>query len=54
MTQKLNTDNGLQRQPTENQPVTSVMVNGRLGALYDCFVINNNLVLRINPDISGC
>ena len=48
MTQKLNTDNGLQRRTTEHQPVTAVWRNGGCSASYDSFVVGSNAVLRLN------
>ncbi|MBS1573627.1 MAG: hypothetical protein JST62_14645, partial [Bacteroidetes bacterium] len=48
MTLKLNTDNGLQRQTTEHQPVTAVWRNGGFSASYDSFVVGSSAVLRLN------
>jgi len=48
MTQKLNTDNGLQRRTTEHQPVTAVWRNGGCRASYDSFVQSSSSVLRLN------
>ncbi len=48
MTRKLNTDNGLQTQTTEHQPVTAVWRNGGCSASYDSFVVDSSAVLRLN------
>jgi len=48
MTQKLNTDNGLQRRTTEHQPVTAVWRNGGCSASYDSEAVGSSSVLRLN------
>jgi len=48
MTRQLNTDNGLQGQTTEHQPVTAVWRNGGFSASYDSFVVGSSAVLRLN------
>jgi hypothetical protein len=48
MTQKLNTDNGLQGRSKEGQLITAVWRNGGFSASYDSFVVQQTVVLRIN------
>lgn len=48
MTQKLITDNGLQRRWTEPLAITAVWQNWRFSASYDSFVGKETLVLRMN------
>ncbi len=47
MTQKLNTDNGLQGRWTEGQLITAPTNNWRFSASYDSFVVNQTFVLRM-------
>ena len=47
MTQKLNTDNGLQGRTKEGQLITAPTKNWRFSASYDSFVVNQTFVLRM-------
>jgi len=47
MTQKLNTDNGLQGRTTEGQLITAPTRNWRFSASYDSFVVKQTFVLRM-------
>jgi hypothetical protein len=48
MTQKLNTDNGLQGRTKEGQLITAPTKNWRFSASYDSFVVAQTFVLRMN------
>ena len=47
MTQKLNTDNGLQGRTKEGQLITAPTRNWRFSASYDSFVVAQTLVFQI-------
>jgi len=48
MTQKLNTDNGLQGRMKEGQLITAPTKNWRFSASYDSFVVAQTFVIRMN------
>jgi hypothetical protein len=49
MTRKLNTDNGLQGRWTRTTGYNSTYPKGGFSCSKDSFVVNQSLVLRINP-----